>query len=300
MKTISPTATHQPELKNGPPENVEASELVAMLTTLPRPNKIIPYPRKLPGSAQPIAYLGIVAAMIQDKINAQAAAHAYARQILADPDKANKEGKTRLSADEVSTLGYDGVFRNACAIELLYRSCVSAKRKPGLKGAADLNASDYEVLLPITPAFPGARWMRLNCTDDEIGVLTASYLRAQMEIGPIVSMLSDAEADLWIEKLIAGGVAGDPFDSLASDAKTDLVMRLVYHLRNSRKANTSSGGQLENGSTESEQESDRQQSEASADASDGPVQVEYDQPPVMESLPVEPKNPDDDVKAKWP
>lgn len=291
MKTIAAKAEQQKtEIVNGPPDDVEASELVTLITTLPRPKKIIAYPRKLPGSDQPISHLAIVAAYIQDKINAQAAAHAYTKQILADPNKAKTEGKTAFSPDEVATLGYDGIFRNAVAIELLFRSCMTVKRKPGLKDSKEVGPADYELVQPLTPAFPGARWMRSNCTDDEIGVLTAAYLRAQTEIGPIVLMLSDAECDLWIEKLIVGGVANDPLDSLASGAKIDLVMRLVWHLQNYRMANSLSGGQQGSGSTGSESLSD--QDLQSEDVSDVvPPIVEHDAAPVVEPLPVEQLDP---------
>lgn len=298
MKTLTAQSAvqQQQEEVTGPPSDVEASELVTMLTTLPRPHKIVGYPRKLPGSEQPISHLAIVAAYIQDKINAQAAAHAYTRQILADPNKAKADGKTQFSPEEVSTLGYEGIFRNAVAIELLFRACKTVKRKPGLKDSTDIGPGDYEMVQPMSPAFPGARWMRTTCTDDEIGVLTAAYLRAQMEIGPIVAMLSDAESDLWIEKLIAGGIAGDPFDSLASDAKTDLVMRSVFHLRNYRMGNFSFGVPLGSGSTASESLNDL---EPKSDASDvTPPPVELDEAPIVEPLPVEAQEQSDTTKPK--
>jgi hypothetical protein len=292
MKTITQQAapTAKPAPVNGPPEHVEASELVSMLTTLPRPNQIVPYPRKLPGSAQPISHLGIVAAYIQDKIHAQAAAHRYALEILADPKKALEEKRTKLSEDEIQTLGYAGVFKNACAIELLFRVCKLAKRKPGIP-SGEVGPNDYELKEPLEPAFPGARWMREHCTDDEIGVLTATFLRVQREIGPIVAMLSDAEADLWLEKLIAGGVALDPFDSLASGALIDLVMRSVFHLRTYRKGKSSSGEPPENGSTESGLSSDQASEPGES------VVVELDEPPAIDALPVEAVNPNDEGRA---
>jgi hypothetical protein len=265
MKTLLPSVPIKPKEPppGAPPSGVTPSQLVAMLQELPRPHKIVSYPRKLPGTDQPIAEIAMVAAFIQDKINAQASAHAYTRQILADPRKSKEDGKTKMSEEEMNTLGYEGVFRNAVAIELLYRACKDPRDK-SLKA----------------PVFPGATWMRNYCTDDEIGVLTATYLRTQMEIGPIISMLSNAECDLWIEKLIAGGEASDPFDSLASDAKTDLILRLVWHLRTYRTARSSSGRPLDSGSSDSES-STEYPTEPEAEA----VQVDFDEPPPVDPLP---------------
>lgn len=273
MKTHAPApaAVHKPKSDKGPPEHIEANELVTLLETLPRPHKIVPYPRKLPGTSQPISHLGIVAAYMTDKIMAQAAAHKYAMGVLADPEKAIKEGRTKLSEDEIHSLGYNGIFKNAAALELLQRVCMLARRKRG-SDSRDLGADDYELKLPLEPAFASVSWMRKFCTDDEIGVLTATFLRAQSEIGPIVALLSDAECDLWIERLIQGGVALDPLDSLASGALIDLLKRSAFHLRNLRMGRSSSGEPLESGSTEST---------SSSDPSDEgrPPFVELDAPP---------------------
>lgn len=233
----------------GPPPTIDDNELVHLLMTQPRPNMIVPYPRKLPGLKDPISHVVIVAAMPDDKIQAYAAAHHFSKRILADPVAAKEKGETKFSPEELQSQGYVTILKNRATIELLLRMCKKAKRR---KGATQSTAADYEIAYNaeghMQDAFPGAAWMQAHMPDDEIAVLVAAYHRVQLEIGPIVSELSEADCDLWIEKLIAGGERGDPLDSLGLDARADLVKRLVFHLAQSRKDNSSSGALLESGS----------------------------------------------------
>lgn len=245
---------------NGPPEDVPSSELAATLQTLPFPHKLVDYPRHIPGTDKPIGKIAIVPATMRDKINAQAAAHIFTEEVLKDPKKAEV-------TEDRTALGYVSVFKNAVSIELLFRTC-----------------RVHDKLAE--PAFPGTRWMRKFLTDDEVGVLTAKWLRVQMEIGPIISLMTDAECDLWIEKLIEGG-SSDPLGGLASDAKTDLIMRLAWHLRNSRTDSSSSGEQPESGSTGTDG------SVLRSDHSDAvPPAVEMDDEPLDAARP----EPDEPVK----
>lgn len=225
----------------GPPPDIADNELVHMLMAMPRPHSIEPYPRKLPGGVV-ISHLAIVAAMPDDKMMAIAAAHNYARKLLSDPKKSKEEGITKLSPEDIASRGYVQLLQNEATIQLLVRMCKKVRRKPGAQGH---EREDYELALnrdgKLQDAFPGPAFMRLHCPDDEIAVLIATYSRVQLKIGPIVSELSEQACDLWLEKLIAGGVASDPLDSLGSDARADLVMRSVFHHRNCRKGNCSFG-----------------------------------------------------------
>ncbi len=209
--------------------------------------------------------------------------HTRVYAILADPVAAKEKGETKFSPEELQSQGYVTILKNRATIELLLRMCKKVQLK---KGARTRTADDYELALntekELQDAFPGgAAWMQAWMPDDEIAVLVAAYHRVQLEIGPIVSELSEADCDLWIEKLIAGGERGDPLDSLGSDARADLVKRLVFHLTESRKVNSSSGAQLESGSDES-------------GTSTSQVDEEVVEPPVVED--VEPPQVDDLAK----
>jgi hypothetical protein len=177
----------------------------------------------------------------------------------------------------VQSQGYAKILQNAATIELLMRMCKLVRRKPG---AENQTADDYELALnsegKLQDAFPGATWMRAWMTDDEVAVLIAAYHRVQLKIGPIVVELSDPACDLWLEKLIAGGVASDPLDSLGSDARADLVMRSVFHLANYRKGIFSFGLPLGSGESEpSPTDSD--------EPDDGPPQAEDEEIDIPET-----------------
>lgn len=248
---------HSAVTGHGPPEDVPATELAAALQVMPFPHKVVDYPRKIPGTESPIGKLAIIPATILQKVHAQAAAHLFAKKVLADPEKAAADQEVRISAEEVVSEGYQGIYKTAVSIELLFRTC----RVHDKLGES---------------VFPGARWMRKYMTDDEVGVLISKWLRVQLEIGPIVHMMSDAECDLWIEKLIEGG-SSDPLGSLASDAKTDLILRLASLLRKSRTDRTSSGEPRGGGSTGTTG------SENPSEPHEDPVEVSLEDPPVVEA-----------------
>ncbi|HEY2516946.1 MAG TPA: hypothetical protein VGI39_39010 [Polyangiaceae bacterium] len=238
-------------MAHGPPEHISPGELVAMLEQVPRPSKKVDYPRKMPGTDTSIGEIAIVPATQQEQILAQAAAELYTQEVL-------RNKKDPSKSVDATTLGYANVYKNAATVELLYRTC----RKPTSK--LDDNA------------FPSPQWMRHNMLADEVGVLMNLYLRVQIECGPILAYLTNEECDLWIEKL-AAGARTDPLGSLSSGALIDLILRLVFHLRNSRMA-TSSSGTPHDGSGRSTGDSSESDS-ANAGGLDEPPDIDVEELP---------------------
>lgn len=209
----------------------DPSDLVRALLAFPGPTKIIDFPQRLPGVDDAIGQLLIVPISQQDAMDIQAAAHGYVRGLLKDPKKAVKDAETRFTIDEIRTMGYDGLFKNECATQTLFRACKDPRDK-------DKRRSQMR------PVFPSPKVMRRLLTHDQVGVMMSNYTRVQLELGPIIAFMSDEECDLWIEKLIAGRGA-DPLGSLSLESSKDLILRLVFHLRMSRTGKSSSGGLLE-------------------------------------------------------
>lgn len=196
----------------GPPQKVEPSALWVALASAKRPNKIVDFPRKDPVTGEPIGQLRMVPLTEAETIQAKAAALAYMRDVL----------KLKVEAPELQD-GYRQIFEDACATEILFRA---AKRL------------DYEDLA----AFPSAAEVRAKLTSDEMGVLISSYAIVQQELGPIVSTLSVAEMDAWLDRLGDGG-SQLPLASFSLGQLRDLVMHSASRLATSPTGNTSPGEQ---------------------------------------------------------
>lgn len=181
------------------PENVEASELWLALTVLPRPHRIVPFPRSLPGTDTPVGDLAIWPLTQEEQMAANAEADRWTKRLLKDPqlkDQAN--------------LGYHHTYANEVAIQVLWRACRDPKR---IERAA----------------FPSPALMRERLSTDEVGVLFNNYCTVQSEIGPIVAYMSKEEREAWILRLEEGGSAF-PFDSLSWEQQRILVTSMASQL----------------------------------------------------------------------
>lgn len=244
----------------GPPKDVDASDLWSLLTTLPTPHRIVDHPRKLPNSNESVGQIAIIPLTQQETINAQIAAEIYTRDVLKD----RKSGKP-LGKDDAITPGYDSIFKNEAAAQVLYRAC----RRPN-----DLTR----------PVFPAPQLLKDKLTADEIGVLVNEFNITRVRCGPIVSLMTTEEKDAWLDALEAGGEAIAPFASLSSDLSLELLMHSVARTRSLRKASSSPGGPLDDPSsglpTSSSSESGSTTSpEVPVSEDDEPVAV--DEPPVV-------------------
>ncbi len=70
------------------------------------------------------------------------------------------------------------------------------------------------------------------------------YLTVQLELGPVVSTMSDEEVNAWITRIGEGGSAF-PFDLLSSEIQKILVLTMAKRLVHLTKERSSVGSQPE-------------------------------------------------------
>lgn len=208
----------------GPPDHIPADELWTFITQLPRPTRHVEFPRKDPNTGEAIGQVVLQILSQQEQMAACIAAERFARDLLKEYAKKGEEG-----------LGYDNVYNNAAAVEVLYRATLSA---------SSFDEGEKR------PFFPSPKDMREKLSPDEIGILMAAYLRFQSESGPIVSQMTEEEMEAWVKRLAEGGSAF-PLYRCSSDAVTELVMRMASRLYSYWTA-TSSPGSPQEESTQSD------------------------------------------------
>jgi hypothetical protein len=206
---------------SAPPEDISPSELWVQLTQMPRPHRVVDFPRKDPVTGLPAGQVAIWPLTQEESMICQKAAETFARKSL----------KENLPKKDDAQEGYLNLYRNAAAVEVLARAC---RRVEDLK----------------RPAFPSPELMRKQFTHDEIGVLTSYYHRVQSELGPYVTDFTTEELDAWVKMLEEGGSAYF-LDLLASDAKDSLIMHLVSQLQSYSTDSGSLGEPQETSTNES-------------------------------------------------
>lgn len=201
---------------SGPPKDIPASQLWLKLQEMPRPTKLVDFPRMVNG--EPVGELAIRILTQEEQMICTAAAEDLTRKHI-------KEGKK----DE---LGYDRIFTDALTVELLFRAC--------------RDASD-----PTRPAFPSPKQIREILTTDECATLFNHYLTIQLELGPIRVSMTAAEMEAWVDRLVEGGSAF-PFDLISSGLQRLLLLHMAFRLRSSQTDMSSAGSRGEEPTNEIE------------------------------------------------
>lgn len=183
-------------MNQGPPSTIEAPDLFAMLTTLPRPFITVDFPRSLPGTDKPIGRLALRVLTPEEQQFAAARADEYTKTLL----------RVTPKRDEASQ-SYDDCYHNESAVQLALFAC----RKPEN---------------PAEPTFKAANEIRRLLTSDELGVVCKHYYRAQLELGPIVATMTPETAKAWVIRLVEGASAY-PLDLLPSELKDTLLQLMA-------------------------------------------------------------------------
>lgn len=160
---------------SGPPTDISASELWSALTKIPRPWKVVDFPRVDPMTKEPVGQLAIWVLTQEEQIAASAEADRVAKQLLKDPQRQGE-----------ANIGYENIYNNEATVQVLYRACRDVK---------DVKR----------PAFPSASVLRKQFSVDEISALAVLYLQVQGSIGPIVATMSVEEEKAWIGRLAEAG-----------------------------------------------------------------------------------------------
>jgi hypothetical protein len=181
------------------PEEQDASELWLALTALPRPHRVVPFPRNLPGTDIPVGEVAIWPLTQEEHHLANAAADDHVKKLLKDPQKKDE-----------ANVGYDNLFANELAVQQLQRACRDPKN---LERAA----------------FPSPKDLRMRLTTDEVGVLYNHYLTTQCEVGPIVAYMSEEEFEAWVRRLAEGG-SSFFYSTLSWDLRNQLLHTMASRL----------------------------------------------------------------------
>lgn len=201
--------------------SIAPSQLWIEMSTMPRPHRIVDFPRRNPATGEPIGQVAIWPLTQQEQIQSAVAAE----KVLAERFK---------GIEKERSIGYDAAYSNTVVVEILFRACRDTKN-------LDL------------PAFPSAHDLRTAITPDESAVLFEAYLAMTTEVGPIISALSKGDVDGWIDRLRIGGQQIDPLDSCSSGMLRVLARALVDRLGSST-TQPSSAGSLHGPSTYDELE----------------------------------------------
>lgn len=197
----------------GPPTELPPDALWLELTQMPRPFRVVDLPRK-GADGRPVGQVAMAILTHEESMAAQLAAARLVQE--------------RLKTQNPNDPGYQDLYSNQAAIEVLYRAC---------KRVGDMRY----------PFFPSPGELRRHMTADEIGVMMTAYNRARAELGPIISHMTPQDLEAWTDVLIQGAeVTGSFLDYWSSDAKNQLLQHLGSLLLASRTASTSYGAQPSN------------------------------------------------------
>lgn len=208
------------------PKELKPSELFEALAATPRPHRIIDFPRYDQATGEPVARVAIWVLSQGEQMLAAAEAEAYTRAKL----------KEAIPGTNDARRGYDDIYNNAAAVEVLFRA---------LRKKDDLSKS----------AFATPKELRALSVD-EIGVLFQEYLITQHQLGPIVTKMTEADLDMWLARLKEGADA-IPFARLSLETLIDLIGSLASRVLKSSTANSSSGSPVDDGSPSATQEPDQ-------------------------------------------
>ncbi len=194
------------------PKDVQPSTLFALLTATPRPHRMVDIPRKGP-DGEAVARIAMVVLTQQEMISSAATSEARTRKLL----------KENLPKQEEAQLGYQDVFNNIAATEVLFRACKDAEDET-LKRSAFRTPQEIESTL----------------SADEVGALYHAYLTVKSECGPVVAEMTEDEVDAWI-RVLAEGASSIPLDTLSWGALTTLVLTMASRLHASQTDKSSPG-----------------------------------------------------------
>jgi hypothetical protein len=204
-----------------PPKNVAPEALWTRLTAMPRPTKLVDFPRRDPttGSFLP-EQVAVVVLTTGEQQKARAAAEQYAIAMLSgNPDSMPFNKVVDVVGGR--SLGYEEIYRNELAIETV---CLAFRDPKDVRQMA----------------FPNSQLARAFLTQDEITALFMAYLTHQSESGPLVSSMDVPTMNAWIEKL-REGASRLPLSVLSLAGLQDLVMHLVSLLPTSPTDSGSAG-----------------------------------------------------------
>lgn len=205
---------------NKPPADVAPSTLWSQITARPRPHKIIPLPIFLDEDGNPQGNVAVVVLTQTEIMAANAAAHdATVKHFQKLNGQMPKKGE--------ATESFETFLNDQVTLEMLFR--------------AYREADNLE-----KPFFSDKSHIGKYLLQDECAVLLNYYLGIRSELSPIVSIMTEEEIELWIEKITQGGEEESPLGSLSLGSLATLLVYMANQLLTLRKEKSSPGVVPEN------------------------------------------------------
>lgn len=179
-------------------EEIKPAALWAAITEMPRPSRVVDFPRKNE-AGEPVGQVRIRVLTQEESMMCSAAAESFARKHIKELPKSDDMAR-----------GYGDIYSNAAAVEVLWRAC---------RQVEDVNQA----------LFPTAKMIRDHLSADEVGVLFSSYLAVKAELGPVIGEMSEDEVEGWIRRLVEGG-SSYPLGSLSWEMRDQLQMLTAQRL----------------------------------------------------------------------
>ncbi|MRG98209.1 hypothetical protein [Polyangium spumosum] len=204
-----------------PPTGISTAQLWAEITQSPRPHRLVDFPRLIDGETIQVAMWVMTQ---EESFLANLESEKYVRKML-------KEHLKEVPKSDEMAEGYNRIFELRASIEILWRVC----RDP-----ADVSKS----------FFRSKEEIGKYLTPDEIGVLMKEYNVVRTDLGPIVTTMSDAEVEAWIERL-ASAESAFPLAFMSWEGVTQLVTSMARRLVPSPTGSDSPSGQPDESESES-------------------------------------------------
>jgi len=197
-------------------------DLWARILATPRPHLVVPFPRIDPETGEAVAKMAMVVLTSEESAIVTADAEKKVRRIL--KDNIPGQGEARR--------GYEELFNTFVAEGLIYAAC---------RNTEDLSKKFFpkrEAILQV-----------LNV--DELAILLNHYYTVQLELGPVISTLTDDEMSLWESRLLESGTQpAFLLNSCSLEVLKGLVMYMADRLRSLQTLNSSDISLPENTSME--------------------------------------------------
>ena len=121
-----------------------------------------------------------------------------------------------------SSIGYAVMFDNESSVRVVVRAVRDAKD-------------------PKKQAFPSAELMRAQLSVTEIGALMSAYIDTQAKFGPIISTMSEAEMEAWIDRIAEDATKSVPLYLVSPEQRVDLLHYLACLISKLRTGKFSAG-----------------------------------------------------------
>ena len=197
-------------------------DIWARILATPRPHLVVPFPRIDPDTGEAVAEMAMVVLTSEESAIVTADAEKKVRRIL--KDNIPGQGEARR--------GYEELFNTFVAEGLIYTAC---RNKDDLK----------------KNFFPKREAILQVLNVDELAILLNHYYTVQLELGPVISTLTDEQMSLWESRLMeAGTQPAFLLNSCSLEVLKGLVMYMASRLRNLQTLKSLDTSLLENTTTE--------------------------------------------------